>query len=253
MSKLAILAVPYILTETHYTFMVHTVLSLLSCKHDHHLDLIAVVNAFDRPEADLEWLRRSFDHVEMNDRNCLARAWNKGIARALDRGADYILLINLDLMFHSQFIAELLQFAGQHPEHLVWGGDEWKDRTTLESAALEEHNAGVVGVHFNCFLIDRRLFDQIGEFDEQFEPAYHEDSDMIYRVKLAGKTMFRTSRARYHHFDRITIKGAAAERQEEFLDKLRLMMDNSMALYEKKWGGLPSHERFNTPYNQASD
>ncbi len=248
MSKVAAVAVPYILGETHFVLMVQTLLSLLAMKHEHELDIIAVVNRFDGPDPDYEWLVRSCDLVERNDKNCLARAWNKGIRHAFERGAEYALVCNLDLLFHPRYLAELVEFARREPEHFIWGGTDYPDPKTLENAPLDAEPAAKAS--FDCFLIDRKLFERVGEFDEQFEPAYHEDSDMLYRIKLANGTIKNTGAARYHHFDRITIKGAKIEGRQEFLDELRAMMNLSMARYETKWGGLPGKERFITPYGK---
>ena len=58
-----------------------------------------------------------------------------------------------------------------------------------------------------------------------------------------------TPTARYFHLGQVTLKGSISENQEEFLVATRLLMNESMVRYEKKWGGLPGNEKFTVPYN----
>ena len=136
-------------------------------------------------------------------------------------------------------------------DHL-WGSEAatnlCNSRETLAQAELNDEV--ITTPHFSCYLIDRRLFEVVGEFDEQFEPAYHEDSDMIYRMQLLRQQGASTNTARFFHLDRVTLKWAMASQNQEFLDKTRVLMDKSMERYSLKWGGMPGNEKFQTPYNK---
>ena len=132
----------------------------------------------------------------------------------------------------------------------MWSGVPWEDEATLEQADLSGPATRLA--HFHCFLIDRRLFETVGKFDEQFEPAYHEDSDMLYRMRLAKLTQMATPSARIFHLDRVTLKGAMMEQNDELLLTLRQMMNLSMERYKAKWGGLPGEEKFTMPYGKPS-
>ena len=39
------------------------------------------------------------------------------------------------------------------------------------------------------FMVNDRLFKEVGEFDEKFVPAYGEDVDMQYRLELAVRSI----------------------------------------------------------------
>lgn len=249
MSRIGVVSVPFILYPYHHVFMVQTYLSLMQIANDGHtLDYIAIVNAFRASEEDFSWLKSSLDLVVVNDKNNLARAWNKGIKLAFERGADYALVINLDLVFHSQFLVNILDFARKTPEAILWSGRPWSDQATLESEPLEQGSDDTADM--SCFMIDKRLFEKVGEFDEIFEPAYHEDKDMLYRIKIAGQKTKRSLAARYFHIDRTTLKGATLNNDEAFLATTRVQMDISMERYGEKWGGLPGSEKFTKPYNK---
>lgn len=247
MKKIGVVAVPYILYDYHFIFMVQTVLSLLQAKQEGlSLELIAVVNGFRGSDDDYAWVKDSFDIVEINDRNNLARAWNKGIRKALEQGADYVLVINLDLVFHSEFLQKIVAFAAEHSDALIWSGRPWINQESLETVPLEEGWNNEADM--SCFMIDKRLFEKIGEFDEQYEPAYHEDKDMLYRIKVAGGVVKECFSARYFHIDRTTLKGAMVNNDVALLETTRMQMDLSMERYAKKWGGLPGDEKFIVPY-----
>ncbi len=248
--KIAVVTTPFILNEFQYVFMTQTVISLLSMKHAFELDLIAVVNHFNKSAGSFEWIGKSFDLVEISQKNNLARAWNRGIRKGLERGAEYVLVINLDLVFHELFLANLVRFADENPSALIWSGMEWPDLEGLANATLTGEVAK--WAYFSCFMVDRKLFEQIGEFDEQFEPAYHEDSDMHYRIALKKGTILATPSARVFHLERVTLKGAMSESDTQFLDSLRIQMDDSMLRYRVKWGGLPGKETYTAPYNKES-
>ena len=249
MAKIGVVAVPYITYQSQFTFLAETIVTLLQNESKHELDLIAVINRFDLDYDHLERLRKTFHLVLRNDQNILARAWNIGFTHALDRGADYVLLINLDLCFHHQFITNLVLFAEQHPETLLWSGVGWPEHTTLNQAPLL-HDVKH-GVDFSCVLCDRLLFEKMGKFDEQFAPAYHEDSDMLYRLQLAGIMPLSTSAARFYHLQQVTIKCAIENQDLSFVTSIRKHLDSSMELYRAKWGGYPGHEQFVVPYGNA--
>jgi len=243
-TKIGLVIVPFITGDLHRSLAEVT---LRSVRSSHPIDRIAIVNRL-RPRSDDEaWLRSVVPEVEFNDRNILSRAWNKGIRRALGRGARYVLVTNLDLVFHSQCIDELISFADAHPEALLWSASPWSDLRTLEEAPLTD---GVSAhPHCSCFLVDSRLFKTIGEFDENFIPAYHEDSDMLYRIKLSGFPALRTERARFFHLERGTIKGLVLTTPVEEVKHLDALIEDNLQLYIRKWGGSPTREIFSKPFD----
>lgn len=101
-------------------------------------------------------------------------------------------------------------------------------------------------------MVDRRLFQQVGKFDENLQPAYHEDSYMIYRIGLANLSQYEVLDALFYHRDRSTLIGLHIENMTDELDATRKAMDESMDYYSRKWGGLPGHEVFKSPFNSYS-
>ena len=247
-TKIAVISVPFIISETHFNLAKSTLISLISNKHDYELNFISVINRFDSSEEDMNWLKNISSEFIFNDKNILARAWNIGIKKALQMGAELILVTNLDIFFHEHFLQNLITFAKENPSPIIWGGINWPPPNITaqdDPVPLVFH-----GVHFSCFLCDHRLFSEVGEFDEAFMPAYHEDSDMTYRISLSGHSALSTSSARYNHLDRGTLKAAIEAGNPEFVVSTQQYLDSSLQYYCKKWGGPPGKETYTKSFGK---
>lgn len=121
---------------------------------------------------------------------------------------------------------------------------------------------GFVCAHaFGCFRIDREVWLRVGPFDEEFYPAYWEDTDYRRRLRLAGvpfeewpveeAEVIYPGRARYrsgivHGKDAaIAYQGWTGEKQNWFQGRL---VANEQR-YIDKWGGIPGSERFEAPFD----
>lgn len=246
--RIAVVCVPFFRYSYHYELACNTLISLLSGPTTHKLDLIAVVNGCDSGPEHKQWIMDTFHYVEFSERNIVARAWNNGIKIGLSRGASYVLVINLDMLFHHQFIDNLINFADATPDHILWSGTPWESGQTLQDTPLEVATSPIA--HYNCFLVNEKLFRIVGEFDEQFEPAYLEDVDMAYRIRMAGQTQAATTLARFYHINRGTILGSMLHNDEKYLNDLKVQLDVTHERYRQKWGGLPHDETFTIPYGK---
>jgi len=245
------MTVPFILSDRHRDWATESVQSFRSSCDG---ETIAIVNAHRADRGDLEWLKNTFTTYEINDKNNLARAWNKGIEKAISRGADYIVIANLDIIFHVKCIDRLLALAKRHKDNLIWSATAWHDQLTLNHAELRD--AEEQHVHWSCFLVDKNFITKMGPFDEQFDPAYLEDSDMRHRLRLAGIREINATDALFYHMDRASIKGVI----EGDLDSIRknLSFFNSLSdniaengkKYMAKWNGGPYQEKYKTPYGK---
>ena len=250
MAHIAVVAVPFILADLHRRLAEQFLASVVST---HTVDRIAIANSL-RGEVDIEWLKKSFDLVEYNDSNILARAWNRGIKVALARGAELVIVANLDIILHPLCLDNLLECSKEHPDALVWSPVPWHDRTTLQYAELRTSTEPRVS--WSCFAVTRRLFEVVGEFDEEFTPAYREDSDMAYRMKLSGRSGVSSRAALFFDVGRGTIKGLfdcvpdKIAESAKMLTDLRLHITKNDERYVRKWGMVKGVETFKTPFNR---
>jgi len=79
-----------------------------------------------------------------------------------------------------------------------------------------------------AFLIRREVFDEIGELDEQFQPAWFEDVDFCKRLAAAGKPIYAVPAARARHFGGASLEHVGLGR---FVD----VWYRNMWLYARKW------------------
>jgi hypothetical protein len=134
------------------------------------------------------------------------KAFNKGIVRALEQGAEYILLMNNDawiepaglekLLCHMDsgigMLAPVIYYA-RNPD-IVWSAGGNFNSLTLEIRQIGEdaiqllRGSSTLSVDFvtACVVFLPRLtFERVGLFDERFH-AYYEDMDFAQRVKRFG-------------------------------------------------------------------
>ena len=146
---------------------------------------------------------------------------NLGIRHALDRDADFILVLNNDTTVDPALVDELVGAAGQHPDAgcfgpwiyymhdperlwfatATWVSDSlafaWpgKDRLASELSIAATRTAYVCGA---ALFFRASLSRQIGLLDERFFLVY-EESDWCYRARRAGFECMTVPSARVWH------------------------------------------------------
>lgn len=238
--KIAVVIAVYIENTDHLYFLKSTLASL---KSQHDLRVYIVENYVN------PIIRTKLDEVEIgttvvqNSENIVSMAWNKGIVQALADGASYVLVPNADVILKSNCIDNLVAFAQAHPEHEMVTASEYVDLRTLE---IENEDDGVAdSPHFSCFLVRPSFIKNTGGFDENLKPAYREDQDLHYRMRLLGLSAVSIGKARFYHYGSRTIHTSNEPRVAE----MKLGSGNTEAYYLRKWGGLAGHEIFKTPFN----
>jgi len=182
----------------------------------------------------------------------LSAAWNIGISKALnERDCDYALVINDDILFAPHTIDNLVREYQNLPEDvLLLSACNVRSHVTetygTPYGVFELPDPGVSGnfsecPDFSCFMVDNRLFPRVGQFDENFIPAYFEDNDMHTRINLLGFRAGATGSAQYYH--------AASQTQKP--DSFHQMFESNRDYYISKWGGMPHQETYKTPFNRS--
>jgi GT2 family glycosyltransferase len=151
-----------------------------------------------------------------------AGAVNAGIVHAMDRGAEYVALLNNDAVADADWLRNLIASAQQHPSagtitskllrydrrHIdstgdfcsSWGwayprGRDEIDRGQYDAPELRDVFCGSGGAS----LFRVAMLREIGLFDEDYF-AYLEDQDLGFRAQLMGWTArYEPSAVAYHH------------------------------------------------------
>lgn len=103
----------------------------------------------------------SFKHFPENIG--VARSWNIGVKKVLEDKLDYLIIMSSTVLLKNG-LDDLIK--------------------TLEDNKYEYGFDTQIGWHLICF--SRKTFEMVGLFDENFYPAYYEDSDYIRRMELMG-------------------------------------------------------------------
>jgi GT2 family glycosyltransferase len=169
----------------------------------------------------------------------VAASWNEGMRNVIINKYRYALISNDDVILNPGTINKLYDSMIETGACIISANPNGK----FESSGLLKNEED-----FFCFMVDvPQLINNCGIFDENFYPAYFEDNDMRYRMKLANvKSYLNTDAIAFHY-------GSATQNADM---SNRIVSDKQFQVNEKyffdKWGGLPWEETYLTPFNDSS-
>jgi GT2 family glycosyltransferase len=187
----------------------------------------------------------------------LAQTWNYGIRRAFEDAYDYVFVINNDVLIHPDAIDNLVDRLKDDKHGLVMatcmnvksecdqlGAPEKlfelksKDKTDVPEA---EHP------DFSAFMLNKRGWDLVGEFDEGFWPAYFEDNDYHYRINLLGLKAITLPTALFYHY------GSRTQNQNpNQMLVSSLLFEKNRSYILSKWGSTDADQiRYRRPFNDV--
>jgi predicted O-methyltransferase YrrM len=186
------------------------------------IDLLLIENGPRVAPVCGHWEKQGASVYRTNRNIGVAASWNYACRWAWTRGHDAVMLLNDDLILLGP--STLRQF-----------------RICVDSAPRHLYLLARSG--FSAVCMTRMVWDEAGEFDQGFWPAYHEDNDMHRRIKLRCIPWSDLDHPAHH-------LGSASVRSDP-----ELMALNARAFpinqqrYIAKWGGLPEHETYSVPWN----
>lgn len=149
---------------------------------------------------------------------------NCNVAAQLCRG-EYILFLNNDTSVQSNWLVPLVELLqndasiGMVGSKLVYGNGKlqeaggifWKDASAwnyghCDRIGKPEYNyvKEVDYISGASIMIRKKLWEQIGGFDERYVPAYCEDSDLAFEVRKAGYKVVYQPKSVVVHFEGIS-------------------------------------------------
>lgn len=100
-----------------------------------------------------------------------------------------------------------------------------------------------------CILVKRSVLDEVGGFDEVYNPVQFEDLDLEYRMKAHGYTLVYEPAVEMYHFENVTTDGSAKvnfkyqtiKNGMEFKRRWRHMfsVENGPSADDLRWQDLP--------------
>jgi GT2 family glycosyltransferase len=164
-----------------------------------------------------------------------APAWNQGVRAALKMGAEWIGILNNDLLLSPGVFERLLSRA----EARGWDMACPATREGRLDYDFPRYAAAYTRRCFNwdqagwfgwCFLLRARVFKKIGFFDEGFKLGVGEDEDFARRMQGAGMKLGISGSAFVHHFG-----SPSLDRLRK--DKGRGWDEENLARLRQRWGG----------------
>ena len=157
---------------------------------------------------------------------------NLGMRHALERGADYVWVLNNDTLIDREALAALVDCAERHPRAaavggrvfrtdrpgvlwMTWGRVTWLQSLIALEGQDEKDSPRFDGEHRvkwipGCSILFRAgALQQVGFFDEDFF-AYHEDVDWAARAEKLGWELWYTGASRIDHSIHASSGGEAA-------------------------------------------
>ena len=186
---------------------------------------------------------------------------NQGFIRSCNNGAreahgKLLVMLNNDTVVLSGWLDELVNIfncipqAGLVGSKLVYpdgrmqeaGGIIWRDGSgwnygRLQDANRPEYNylRDVDYCSGASLMITKKLYDQLGGFDEHYLPAYGEDSDLAFRVRQAGYRVLYQPLSQVVHFEGITSGKEVSSGVKAY------QVENAKKLYARWQGVLAGH------------
>lgn len=167
----------------------------------------------------------------------VAASWNMFLDQAMNDNVDLLFIVNDDVTFDEGSINRAIAAWDTRPEGCILISGH-------QSLAEDQFYEGMAD--FCCFALDPfEATEKIGYFDnENFHPAYFEDNDYLYRIKLSPYSYHLYGGLKVHHEGSKTQFWNGEENRVVSHEAFRA----NQARYVRKWGGLPGSEQFTTPY-----
>ena len=191
----------------------------------------------------------TFSHRRNNVRLSCAQSWNMGIKDAWERGFDYVLVLNNDVILHPDCIDRMVERFEKGGVGMVTALDV-RGECALPMMIMNKKSKDYEDVpeaphpNFSCYMINKECWDIVGEIDEGFEKAYWEDNDFHKRMVLSGVNAIVYPPALFYHF--------GSKTQNEALGKPIVdgqLFEKNRAYYKGKWGGNPGEDKYEHPFN----
>lgn len=226
-------------------------------KYEHRILLIDNASDDDTRVEAGKLVSNSFAHQRNEERWSFSKSVNFGVKDGFDRGYDYVLVLNNDVLCHPEMIDRMVErfnlnhspigiLSEQKTLAMVTALDvrgEFNPPEELYKASPDIKKDVPEAEHpcFSAFMMSEDAWAKVGEFDEAFVPAYFEDNDYHYRVNLSGMKAIVLPTAMFYHFASKTAPIASTN----------FTFEMNRAYFIAKWGDMPSKERFKTAFNVA--
>lgn len=191
--------------------------------------------------------------IESNYNNGFSAGNNIGIKRAMEEGADFVLLLNNDTIVKKDFLSELIKSTNEDvgicigkiyylkEKNKIWyGGGKINFKTGKVmhidhdkiDFKLDENYSDVTFATGCCMLISKKVLKTIGFLDERYF-LYYEDSDYSAKILNAGlRIRYNPKSIIYHNVSSSTGRGSNLTQYYMIRNRLLFIKYNIEAKYK---------------------
>jgi GT2 family glycosyltransferase len=189
----------------------------------------------------------AYTHIKNAGNYGVAKGNNQGIELSLQQGAEYVILLNNDIVFDQpDLLDQMVRCAEEKGEHMIvpkifyygtdkiWtaGGKFIYYKGTSKGIGDKQPDSEKYSVekHFDyaptCFmLISRKVFETIGLMDEQYF-VYYDDDDFVYRAIKKGFEIYLLPRLKIFHKESFSTGGYESLFSIHYLNRNRVYFIN---------------------------
>lgn len=167
----------------------------------------------------------------------------KGVNKALAQAkADYVCLINNDTIAAAGWLGEMVSLLRTHQEigivnpssntlgqNVASCDEEPLAQYARAIKASSGRYARMATSHGFCMVFRRKLYEEIGAFEERFGKGFFEDTDFSLRAKSKGYVLARACASYVYHHENTSFRT---------VPRYRLGFDLNRRLFETRWGRL---------------
>ena len=158
--------------------------------------------------------------INLGENLGVARSWNWLMEKGFGIGYENALILNDDI-YLGKTEAQIEDYINKFPDHGFFVGKE---------------------VNWSAFVVRKSTIETIGGFDPAFFPAYFEDNDFCYRMRLAGIT-----RDQDYFLNPEVYRNSMTIKKDQ---SLNANFEKNRAYFIRKWGGQPNEEKYKKPFNR---
>ncbi len=173
---------------------------------------------FDNGNTEMLGREHNFKILRSETNLGVAKSWNLLMEIAEKQKATHVLMLNDDV------------YLGKTETQIQSVLQIWKNMDFVNSYQ-----------QWSSYILTVQAWKEFGKFDENIFPAYFEDNDAHYRMKLLDMNMVYTEKLNPVIFRNSMTIEKDASLNEDFL--------KNRSYYIKKWGGAPNKEKFLVPFN----
>jgi GT2 family glycosyltransferase len=258
--KVSIIIPVYNKFELTYTCLASILLTV-----DMPYEVIVVDDASTDKTTEIEEIVKNIKVVRNEKNEMFVRSCNKGAKFA---EGEYIVLLNNDTEVLDGWLREMLWvFENFEKVGMVGAKLLYPDLTLQEAGGIVWGNGKVWNYGRNqnafhpkfnytrevdycsgaCIMLPKKLWDELGGFDEEFAPAYWEETDLAFRVREKGYKVVYTPFAQVIHYEGMS---AGKDPKKGGMKKYQEINETK---FKKRWGHILLGRKHEVPSFELAD